>query len=218
MAKTTELVSTTDIELKDSEIIKRIDKFINKSDHKYTIESFKNFLTSILNYNYYNFAEKILEAYPGFVTSPASRSYHGNYEGGLLEHSLRVYEAAVKLHKDINKDIIVNPIACIFHDLCKVGLYIPYTSKDGKKGFNYDTSFESIQHGPESLKRLLNISIDCKGTYKISEAWQEAIAFHMSVFDVGQDERMKYTQACRNHPEVLLLHTADMVASTIYNI
>ena len=27
-----------------------------------------------------------------FYTAPASTRYHGNYEGGLLEHSMKVYE------------------------------------------------------------------------------------------------------------------------------
>ena len=34
-----------------------------------------------------NFLEKT-----DFYKAPASTRYHGNYEGGLLEHSLKVYE------------------------------------------------------------------------------------------------------------------------------
>ena len=66
-----------------------------------------------------------------FFTAPASTRYHGNYEGGLCEHSLNVYDALV--------DILARPrvrdlygisysdesiaIAALLHDLCKVNFY-----------------------------------------------------------------------------------------------
>ena len=31
-----------------------------------------------------------------FYTAPASTRFHGNYEGGLLEHSMKVYEILMK--------------------------------------------------------------------------------------------------------------------------
>ena len=37
--------------------------------------------------NLLNFLEK-----SDFYTAPASTRFHGNYEGGLVEHSLKVYE------------------------------------------------------------------------------------------------------------------------------
>ena len=37
--------------------------------------------------NLLNFLEK-----SDFYKAPASTRFHGNYEGGLLEHSLKVYE------------------------------------------------------------------------------------------------------------------------------
>ena len=38
-----------------------------------------------------------LEEHSDFFTAPASAKYHGSYEGGLLEHSLNVYDAFAKL-------------------------------------------------------------------------------------------------------------------------
>ena len=32
-----------------------------------------------------------------FYTAPASRRYHGSYQGGLLEHSLNVYDELKRL-------------------------------------------------------------------------------------------------------------------------
>ena len=66
-----------------------------------------------------------------FFTAPASTRYHGAYEGGLLQHSLNVYDCLV--------DILSRPrmkevygieysdesiaIAGLLHDICKVNFY-----------------------------------------------------------------------------------------------
>lgn len=215
------------MELSVSKTVSCIKKFVHeqknnrdKNKSYYFKEDCMKLLETILEVNKFEFAKKIIEVYPEFLSDPASRQYHGNYHGGLFEHSIGVYAAALEVSRvtDLGvKSENVDSIACIFHDLCKVGLYKKCTKKDGSISYDYVKDFESIQHGPESLKRLLNIIIDNNLPYRISDAWQQAIAFHMASFDVGQDERMKYTQACRNHPEVLLLHTADMIESTIYN-
>ena len=54
------------------------------------IEEFKTLLNGINREgmdNLINFIEKT-----DFYTAPASTRFHGNYEGGLLEHSMKVYE------------------------------------------------------------------------------------------------------------------------------
>ena len=35
---------------------------------------------------------EFLETKTDFFKAPASTRFHGNYEGGLLEHSMKVYE------------------------------------------------------------------------------------------------------------------------------
>ncbi len=78
-------------------------------------------------------ADKLLAFLEGsdFFAAPASTRYHGNYEGGLCQHSLNVYDALV--------DILARPrvkdtygisypaesvaIAALLHDLCKVNFY-----------------------------------------------------------------------------------------------
>ena len=66
-----------------------------------------------------------------FFTAPASTRYHGAHEGGLVEHSLNVYDCLV--------DILSRPrmkelygveysdesiaIAALLHDVCKVNFY-----------------------------------------------------------------------------------------------
>lgn len=69
-----------------------------------------------------------------FFTAPASSRFHSAYEGGLLDHSLNVYDCLVSyLSSDRAKSFGFNysdesiAIVSLLHDLCKVGVY--------KKGF-----------------------------------------------------------------------------------
>ena len=62
----------------------------------------------------------------GFFTAPASTKYHGNYEGGLLNHSRMVTEYLLALTQ-ANHLTWKNPrspyIVGMFHDLCKIDQY-----------------------------------------------------------------------------------------------
>ena len=63
-----------------------------------------------------------------FFTAPASTKYHGAYEGGLLEHSLNVYDcllgelASMNMTDKYSKETVA--IVSLLHDVCKIGLYI----------------------------------------------------------------------------------------------
>ena len=66
-----------------------------------------------------------LTAY-GFFTAPASTKYHGNYEGGLLEHSYMVTKFLLTLTQDnhlIWRKARSPFIVGMFHDLCKIDQY-----------------------------------------------------------------------------------------------
>ena len=61
-----------------------------------------------------------------FYYAPASTRFHGNHEGGLLEHSLNVYDALKDLVKQfpeiaVSEETIA--ISALFHDLCKANYY-----------------------------------------------------------------------------------------------
>lgn len=144
------------------------------------------------------------EEYEDFYTSPASTKYHGAKMHGLVRHSLLVYYFANKLAEAFGVEEI-NPIACIFHDLCKVGAYKFKNPTDWGQAIQYNKDHIIIQHGPESLRRLYHLGIT------LPEAWEFAVAYHMGAF-LDKDAQT-YSEACEKYPEVLLLHTADMMAS-----
>ena len=66
-----------------------------------------------------------------FFTAPASTKYHGSYEGGLLEHSLNVYDCLVNYLERTRTKEVYNmnytdeniAIAALLHDLCKMNFY-----------------------------------------------------------------------------------------------
>ncbi len=65
-----------------------------------------------------------IEEKTDFFTAPASTRFHGSHEGGLLEHSMKVYEIldykiknnVIDLH--VPEDTII--IVSLLHDICKV--------------------------------------------------------------------------------------------------
>ena len=62
----------------------------------------------------------------GFFTAPASTKYHGNYEGGLLNHSRMVTEYLLTLTQAnhlIWRKARSPFIVGMFHDLCKIDQY-----------------------------------------------------------------------------------------------
>ena len=69
-----------------------------------------------------NFLEK-----SDFFKAPASTRFHGNFEGGLAEHSMKVYE--ILKHKvennikgvKIPEESII--IIGLLHDICKTNFY-----------------------------------------------------------------------------------------------
>lgn len=66
-----------------------------------------------------------------FFTAPASTRYHGSYEGGLLQHSLNVYDCLrdymdrprVKELYNLTADDETIALISLLHDICKVNFY-----------------------------------------------------------------------------------------------
>lgn len=60
-----------------------------------------------------------------FFVAPASTKYHECYEGGLVEHSLNVYDHLLLLDQAYHTALYDESMAicALFHDLCKVNCY-----------------------------------------------------------------------------------------------
>lgn len=64
-----------------------------------------------------------------FFTSPASTKYHGNYIGGLADHSLNCFDSLTLLNSEFRDKETAYPadtiiVVALLHDLCKANTYI----------------------------------------------------------------------------------------------
>lgn len=150
-----------------------------------------------------------------FYICPASSRFHGAYPGGLLEHSLNVYDELKRLLSvypeiKVSEDSVV--VAALFHDLCKVNMYV--TEKRNRKNENgqwesYDayTIKEKFCYGGHGSKSVFLVQ------HFIKLTTEEAVAInaHMSCWDGNTSVGNAYEQ----FPFAWLLHVADESATYI---
>ncbi len=153
-----------------------------------------------------------------FYTAPASTRFHGNYAGGLLAHSLNVYD---KLSEFVSKYPALGisdetvAIVALFHDLCKANFYMESTRnvKDESTGTWHKEPFYKIDdrlplgHGEKSV-------IILQSFIKLTRDEIYAIRWHMGGFDCavkGGDFSMSHAfEIC---PLAVMVHLADMEAT-----
>ena len=150
-----------------------------------------------------------------FYTAPASTRFHGSYTGGLVEHSLNVYDELKRLlsvYPEIKTTDETIAIISLFHDLCKVNFYV--TEKRNRKNEsgqweNYDAFSinEKFCYGGHGSKSVFII----QKFLKLTAEEGVAINCHMGSFDGNKDVGKAYEQ----FPLAWLLHVADESASYI---
>ena len=145
----------------------------------------------------------------GFFTAPASTKYHGNYKGGLFDHSLEVTNALLELTKRLNLhwERKESPyIVGMLHDLCKCDQYRELP--DG--GFDYRSNLPLTGHGDKSV-------IIAQQIMDLTEEEILCIRWHMGAYD-DKSVWNNLGAAIEQYPNVLYTHTADMVASRVRGI
>jgi hypothetical protein len=161
-----------------------------------------------------------------FFTAPASTNFHGNYEGGLLEHTMIVLRFALhnfNLIKSVNPDLEYlheSVVLCsLFHDICKTNIYKKeqkWTKDDTGKwkdyyGWGVKDDFP-LGHGEKSVYLISKF-------VKLTDAEAMAIRWHMGATEMSVNfsnsiQYYAYNQAI-DHPLVRLIHCADMLSMTI---
>jgi len=159
----------------------------------------------------------------GFFVKPAAISHHGNYTGGLFDHSFEVMDVLVDMTKrfDIQwKDERSPWIVGMFHDLCKMDDYIDENaegivvmgtgspvSKDPKWTKNSGSILSG--HGDKSVMMLSQFMT-------LTEEEIFCISFHMGAYET--DRWNQYDAAIKKYETVLWTHTADMYASKVKGV
>ncbi len=165
----------------------------------------------------------------GFFEAPASVKNHYNFPGGLVLHSLKVYEMAMALRESIVKlrpdtEASLNPdsiaIAALLHDTCKADIYrkVQRARKNEvgqyEKFDEYQVTYENfpVGHGEKSVIMLLRSGLD------LEDEEIFAIRWHMGPWDLPtQSIEMdrSYREAQKKSPLVSLIHVADTLSASI---
>ena len=155
-----------------------------------------------------------------FFSAPASTRFHGNYPGGLCEHSLHVYHCltdylsrprAQELYRMGNYTPETVAVVALLHDVCKVNCYKQSTRNVKDKQGNWQKvpwyEFEDnlpYGHGEKSVYIL-------SGFMRLSREEAFAIRYHMGFS--GTEETRNVGKAFEMFPLAFALSTADMEAT-----
>lgn len=165
----------------------------------------------------------------GFFTAPASAQHHLNVKGGLVQHSLNTYHAAMsvwegmkqfrpKLGSEVTKDNIV--IASLLHDICKCDIYKKNT-KQKRTFFNfreetssYTVSYDDFPMGHGEKSVILALA----GGLVMCDSEMVAIRWHMGPWALNpnsNEEKQYYNSATTKYPLTIILQMADTLAARI---
>lgn len=154
-----------------------------------------------------------------FFTAPASTRFHGNYEGGLVEHTLNVYDCLcdilsrprIKEIYGIEYSAESIAIAALLHDLCKVNFYkVSFRNAKNAEGRWESVPFYTIEdnlpygHGEKSV-------YIASGYMRLTRDEAFAIRYHMGFS--GNEDPGNVGKALEMFPLAFFLNCADTEAA-----
>ena len=170
-----------------------------------------------------NNKERFIEIYKKNIhregsDAPASARFHGSYEGGLLEHSLNVYDCLkdylsrnrVKEIYNLSYNEESIAIVALLHDLCKINCYKKGTRNVKENGqwiqvptFEYNDTLP-YGHGEKSVYMI-------SGYMRLTREEAFAIRYHMGFS--GNEDTRNVGATFEMFPLAFALSTADMEAT-----
>ncbi len=162
----------------------------------------------------------LLSSSSDFFTAPASTRFHGNYEGGLVEHSLNVYDCLCDIMKrprinevygiEYSEESIA--IAALLHDLCKINFYnVSFRNVKNDMGKWESVPFYTIDdslpygHGEKSVYII-------SGYMRLTRDEAFAIRYHMG-FSADKENHGNVGKAMEMFPLAFFLNCADSEAA-----
>lgn len=177
------------------------------------LERYKNLKTLVIDRKeQFDRLINFMENETAWLTAPASTKYHLCKEGGLLEHSVNVAEAMVRIKAAIAPHITDEScvIVALLHDLGKTGMpgnpqYLVNEPTDRQKQYGYPAST------PYRFNTdLIYLSVPVRSIYlalqyiSLEEEEVQAIVYHD-----GQYVEDNRSSATHEAPLTLLLQYAD---------
>ena len=156
-----------------------------------------------------------------FRDAPASTQYHESYRGGLIHHTLKVYNCMLDLKQthafgDVPYDTVT--IVALCHDWCKINFYEPYMKNvknestgqwEKVEAFKYNQTGIPLGHGVSSMFLASKI-------VRLSPAEALAIRWHMGKWRCVDAEDSELQNSNKSHPIVHMIQFADQLAITDY--
>ena len=162
-----------------------------------------------------------LEKNTNFLTAPSSTNHHLNVIGGLVQHSINVYEVLLGVNNILGAGL--NPesmaIAALFHDACK-GLSYKVDWKWVKPDHKWekqelwvpDNEQFPAGHGEKSVMMILP-------HMNLTEEEILAIRWHMGFSEpgtvFGYPTGYALGAAMKKYPLVAALHAADLLSASV---
>ena len=163
--------------------------------------------------------EYLLSEQSDFFTAPSSSRYHGCFEGGLVEHSINVYNClkdylsrkSTKTLYNMNYSDETIAIVSLLHDVCKINFYeVDYRNTKNELGKWIKVPYYKINdrlpygHGEKSVYIV-------SGFMRLSREEAFAIRYHMGFS--GVEDNNSVGKAFEMFPLALALNVADMEAT-----
>ena len=166
----------------------------------------------------------------GFFSAPASSRFHLCRPGGLVEHSLNVYDTAIFLREQIisrkpelAEELPLDSVAicALLHDTCKTDIYKEgiqsRKNSDGywEKYLGYSVDYNMglpLGHGEKSVILLLSWGL------LLTPEEMLAIRWHMNAWDLpmqSPEHKESFNVAKARTPLLTLIQSADSIAAGI---
>lgn len=164
----------------------------------------------------------------GFFVAPASTRFHLSCKGGLAEHSMNVYEAAIMLRgqiiarkPELEAQLPLESVAicALLHDVCKTDIYkegiLSRKNEDGfwEKYVGYSVDYNNalpLGHGEKSVILLLSWGLE------LTPEEMLAIRWHMGPWDLAMqsaEQKESLNAAKAKSPLVSLIQLSDGIAT-----
>lgn len=204
------------------------------------IERFEALISSVKRDNIDSLLRAIRAS--DFYRAPASTRFHGAYEGGLLEHSLNVYDCLIaKKNNPVWAQVFKEQgytqenfiIAALLHDMCKISFYEASTKNEKTYDPEIVAGADPKQVKSDEKGRFVwrtvptytvndqyplghgakSVMMIYETGLKLESCEKYAINWHMGAWDCAPGQLNTLSQAMEKKPLCLALQQADQEAT-----
>lgn len=185
---------------------------------------FRHYLKSYITRDGIDKLIKFLDEQTDLAVAPASGKFHASYEGGLVQHSLNVFNRMIKQmeaqYSDMskcpyNKETIA--LVSLLHDISKVNVYALSMKNVKNEDGNwvqvpyYSIREDGLLYGTHEENSIFILENFIKLTYEE----KLAILYHSGGMNADSEKSIARTMKAFTCPLVVLLHVSDLLATSL---